>query len=218
MQLFVHFSSQSIAGSTSEMTDQGEQNLLLQLLSGGMDSHYFHPRGSASQGRLLLPGSFNPLHQGHLRMAEIATQRLGVEVEFEIAAINVDKQPLDKAAISKRLRQFTRHGVHITRAARFVEKARLFNNATFVVGADTILRVGQVRYYSDDPQQHRDAIQEIADLGCRFLVFGRLLEDGFAEPGELALPPGLSAICDGVNGEHFRSDISSTQLRSEDSP
>ena len=53
-----------------------------------------HP-ASKSQPRAIFPGAFNPLHQGHLRMSEIAAKRLGVPVEFELSIENVDKPPLD---------------------------------------------------------------------------------------------------------------------------
>src|SRR5918911_1609466 len=42
----------------------------------------------------LLCGSFNPLHAGHLKLAEVARIRLGVPVAFELGAVNADKPPL----------------------------------------------------------------------------------------------------------------------------
>ena len=60
--------------------------------------------GSASlpaTHRCMLPGSFNPLHNGHLRMASVAERRLGRRVEFELSVTNVDKSTLDVAELRK---------------------------------------------------------------------------------------------------------------------
>ena len=83
----------------------------------------------------------------------------------------------------------------------------------FAVGADTITRVADARFYGDRGEDRDGAIDEIARLGCRFLVFGRADQEGFQELDDLSLPDKLRAICDGVPGAEFRIDISSTELR-----
>jgi hypothetical protein len=84
---------------------------------------------------------------------------------------------------------------------------------TVVVGADTIERVAAARYYASQDEMQQ-AIREIADAGCRFLVFGRNLADRFVTLDELALPGALRGICDQVPQEEFDEPISSTKLRS----
>jgi len=164
--------------------------------------------------RLVFPGAFNPFHEGHRRMAALAQQRQQLPIEYEISILNVDKPPLDFLEIQQRRQQFDPSDiVWFTRAATFVEKARLFSPATFVVGVDTIVRIGDPRYYDQDPARCQAAIESLATSGCRFLVFGRATDDGFRELTDVELPPQLAALCEGVTAREFRADISSTQLR-----
>jgi nicotinic acid mononucleotide adenylyltransferase/nicotinamide mononucleotide (NMN) deamidase PncC len=161
----------------------------------------------------VLPGAFNPLHQGHRKMAAAAAGMLGCDVALEISIDNVDKPPLDFIEIADRLRQFTAEdAVWLTRAATFAKKAQLFPGATFVVGADTIERIGHERYYGH-PSARDSAIESIAEHGCRFLVFGRAIGGRFRTLDDLHLPKSLARLCRPVPKDTFREDISSTQLR-----
>ena len=146
-------------------------------------------------------------------MARIAGEMLGGAVAFEISIDNVDKPPLDFIEIDHRLRKFTdEEAVWLTRAPTFAKKAELFPGVTFVVGADTIERVGQQRYYGH-PAAMQHAIRSLADSGARFLVFGRAIDGAFRTLDDLALGEPLAALCTGVPAEKFREDISSTELR-----
>ncbi len=58
-------------------------------------------------------------------------------------------------------------------------------------------------------------IEEIAALGCRFLVFGRRTAAGFETAADLDLPPTLRTLCDVVSEAEFRADVSSTALRKQ---
>jgi hypothetical protein len=56
-------------------------------------------------------------------------------------------------------------------------------------------------------------VTELAEQGCRFLVFGRRLEERFLTLEDVRLPDALRALCEGVPEAVFRADISSTSLR-----
>jgi nicotinamide mononucleotide (NMN) deamidase PncC len=172
------------------------------------------PEQETEEGRVIFPGAFNPLHAGHRGMAKIAEELLGRPVEFEISILNPDKPPLDYCEIKRRTGQFgPERAVWLTRASTFVEKARLFPGATFVVGTDTARRIADPRYYGDDESACRAALGRIAARGCHFLVFGRSLGTGFISLHQLELPEPLWSICREVPGEQFREDVSSTELR-----
>ena len=166
--------------------------------------------------KAILPGAFNPLHEGHRRMAEAAAGRLGERVAYELCIRNVDKPPLNFHDMHTRRDQFgASEDVWLTNASTFVEKARVFGGVTFVVGADTMCRIAEAKYY-----EHGDvgrAVDELAETECRFLVFGRVFggDQGgrFVTLGDLELPDRLRAMSEGVSEAEFRSDVSSTALR-----
>jgi hypothetical protein len=102
--------------------------------------------------------------------------------------------------------------VAATAAPLFVDKARLFPGATFVIGSDTAARLLEPRYYGGTAALHA-AFETIRAAGCRFLVAGRLVEGRWITLDELVLPTALSDLFSAIPAELFREDISSTQLR-----
>lgn len=161
----------------------------------------------------LLPGSFNPVHHGHWTMAAAASELLGTPVAFELSRVNVDKPELSDEEIARRAAAFAgRADLWVTRAPRFIDKAELFPGTAFVLGADTALRLVDIRYYDGDAQRLAAALDHLALRECRFLVAPRV-----GAAGELV------TLDDLVVGSRwrgmfaalpaFRVDVSSTQLR-----
>jgi len=164
--------------------------------------------------KAIFSGAFNPIHVGHRRMVEVARELLGVAVELEIPMINADKPPLDYCELERRVGWIgPEEAVWLTRSAKFVDKSKLFPGATFVVGADTLRRLVDPRFYEDDPSACQAALERIATRGCGFLVFGRDVGDGFVTLADLELPEPLRSICREVPAAEFREDVSSTEIR-----
>jgi len=177
-------------------------------------------RDEAVLPRLLLPGSFRPLHDGHLRMAALASARLGEPCAFELSLFHPEKPPLDYVGIADRVARFAHvpGWLLLTDAPTYLEKARLFPGSTFVVGHDTAVRIIEPRWYGGVGP--RDAmLDELEALGIRLLVFGRMDASGlFRELNQEVFPDDrvarfVARSTEVVAEDQFRLDLSSTVLR-----
>ena len=190
-----------------------------QLLAGEHDRVTIQPDGqmmlSAPQPFVLFPGSFNPMHQGHVLLARVAEELRQQPLAFEISVTNVDKPPLAGEMVKHRVMQFAwQSPVELTRAPTFVEKSRLFPRTTFVIGADTAERLVAPRYYGDDEARMLVALEEIANSGGSFLVAVRIDAGGRVRAlTDIPVPRRYADLFTEIPEHHFRVDISSSEIR-----
>jgi len=170
---------------------------------------------SPGPDRLVFPGSFDPLHDGHRSMARLAEEIAERPVEFELSIANVDKPPLDYREIETRLAQFAGRPLWLTRAPRFLEKLALFPRSTFVLGADTFVRLADPRYYGGSVDAAGAAVRTIAEQARGLIVFGRVHDGAFIDAAGVDAPQPLRDISYFVSQREFRNDISSTAIRAQ---
>lgn len=186
-------------------------------------THYTVKINPATKTKLLLPGAFNPVHDRHLEMAHVAHKLKGEHVDFELCVKNVDKSPLNFHEIETRhqqlelaLREHSWAGnLHFTNTPTFAKKAELFPGTTFVIGFDTFQRIGDLKYYDGDPAKRFQAIDKIRLLGCKFLVFHRIVNGRrTSELDVVFLPAELVALAEVVpESELTPNDTSSSGIR-----
>ncbi|MCD4801070.1 MAG: hypothetical protein K8R01_05710 [Methanococcoides sp.] len=164
---------------------------------------------------LIFSGSFDPCHKNHIQMAEQAFNKLGKKVHFEISLTNVDKPPIDLISLKERLDSLRKYkdevffgGVLLTVAPLFVQKVNLFENATFIIGADTANRLFKNRYYRNEDDM-RDMLEYFRNRNTHFLVFQRKGVD-------IELEPEISDLCEIVPiDDYLDNGTSSTSIRKE---
>jgi nicotinamide mononucleotide (NMN) deamidase PncC len=154
---------------------------------------------------LILPGSFNPVHQGHLNLLKVAEEMTGLRGVFELSCANVDKPDIPEEAILRRASAIRDIPVALTHAARFVQKAQLFPKTTFVLGYDTAERL--IAYAQPGEWELFQGLEN------SFLVAGRHHGGGFQTLESLTLPDGVEGLFEAIPESKFREDVSSTQLR-----
>ena len=179
--------SSKISGDYLPLLLEGKINRLAFYVDGNeiTPSSTYHTDDPYSA--FIMPGSYNPAHEGHFEMADYVARELiempNYGIDFEISIRNVEKPMLDLISLEERLKSISKGGkrkVWLTNAPTFVEKAKVFHNpyTTFIVGYDTAIRICNPKYAGDV-----DAVINVFyENNTRFVVFGREM-NGVFHPG-----------------------------------
>ncbi|GMI46175.1 hypothetical protein TrCOL_g4020 [Triparma columacea] len=177
--------------------------------------------GGLGKDVTVVPGSFNPMHVGHLEMAGAGGEGKGGTV-FELSLTNVDKPPVAVEDLGYRVEEFgkllderggERKGrikLMCTAEPTFAGKVRALKELgaeriTFVVGSDTFVRVVDKKYYGSE-EEMKDVLEGWRRGGVSFVVCPR----GEITENEYRDDMGLSRW---LTKEEFWCDVSSTEIR-----
>ena len=122
------------------------------------------PAPAAERRIAILPGSFNPMHQGHAALAAAAlATNAATEVWLGLARVTVDKEQVAGTLLEDRLvalqhfvQDQPRYGVLLFNRGLYVDQALAararwpaLEDLLFLVGYDKIVQIFDPRYYDD---------------------------------------------------------------------
>lgn len=167
----------------------------------------------------LMPGAYNPPHEGHFSTAEHVRDEYNRSVIFEVTAEPPHKDHLTVQQLLQRAKLLQGHDRLFTRHEPFyLDKAAAYPGVPLVLGADAMVRLFDPKWGLDIA----DMFVKFHNLDTKLLVAGRLIGDKFVTRDDILqdLKSKLSYgdwilagnIMKGVSGRH---DISSTELRNK---
>lgn len=169
----------------------------------------------------ILPGSFNPIHDGHKMMVKHMAAKLHKPIYLELGIGNVDKLTLDIIDVNERMEGIKKElhddsqfreacgGVILSSMPKFHEKLWRYNSPEFIIGTDTAIRLFNSKYgESSFVGPKSDELIDICVMNTS-PIFHVMPRPGYTLP---AIPQDLQRFFDIVDDFHG-TDISSTQIR-----
>lgn len=152
----------------------------------------------------VLPGTFNPPHEGHFGMASAYSQNVGGPVLFAIEATPPHKEALRTAEMLQRAKMLKGQEVLFTEGAGlYLDKARRFPGMGMILGADALVQML-------DPKWGVSTDELVCGLSQTTLyVVDREIGGKLLQLEQVKVPVGIR--CKPLRG---RWDVSSSELRS----
>lgn len=171
-----------------------------------------------SKHMALMPGAYNPPHEGHFGTAQNVMDQYGRSVVFEVTAEPPHKEALTVQSLLQRAKLLQGYDRLFTRKEPFyLDKARRFPGVPMVVGADAMVRMLDPKWGIDLMTLFKD----FKKLDTKLLVAGRTIGDKFVTVDDISRDLRLAnphiwghaqSVMLPISG---RFDISSTELRAK---
>lgn len=166
---------------------------------------------------LILPGAFNPPHEGHHKLAAAASEEFvagygeafmpAARVTYAVSQKTPHKGSLTVTEMLRRAKLLTGLDRMFTREdPLYIDKARQHPGSNFIVGVDAVSRLLDPAWGLNPNTQ----FQEFQALGTHFYVAGRTVDGVFKTLNDLPIPPAWRHLFHQVPG---RWDISSSAIR-----
>lgn len=178
--------------------------------------HYSTPRlEGLEEDVVLLPGSFNPLHHGHIGLAGMIERMTGRKVVYEMTNYHPNKGVISYEELERRMNQFRSFAPVVVsdHAPLYIDKARKYPGVPMVMGADAAFELLNPVHYHNSLMEMYDVLGEFRDVGTVLYVVGRYVEreKTYMTLQDLPIPDRFRDIFRDVS---FREDISSSAIRS----
>ena len=177
-------------------------------------------RGTEPTGRFaIMPGAFNPPHDGHFGAANASLEEYNYPVVYETTAEPPHKGALTVQELLKRAKLLHGHDRIFTRKLPYyLDKAKAFPSHPFILGADAMVRMLDPKWGIDPI----DLFKGFIDLNTKLFVAGREIDGKFVTCEDIL----NNLLKDGKRGVWTlamnvlmplggRWDISSTELRNK---
>jgi hypothetical protein len=135
------------------------------------DKYFINP---SLKNIVMLSGSFNPMHDGHISMLQNACALNHTDGIFEMCVVNIDKPPLSFDDIIARIDTFDSRPVVLTNAPLFADKDKLFTGISYAIGIDTAIRLINPKYTYGDADLMIENILKMTFNNTKFYIGSRL--------------------------------------------
>ncbi|CAD8169199.1 unnamed protein product [Paramecium pentaurelia] len=168
------------------------------------------------QDAIILSGSFNPIHTGHIELAKMAQTLLGLpNVYYELSIKNADKQDITIQDVEKRIELMKKYNLNIilSNKAFFKDKNVFLKNGAFAIGIDTYKRLVDVKYYNNSIQERDLSLFLFLQNNNKIIVAPRYNEitQKLESLNDYEIPKIFEKNV--IELKEFRNDISSTKIR-----